>query len=56
MLKGPVQSCDKAGHPVDPSTQSGCNGGGSFICDKQQPWAKNDHTAYGFVAGKVPGN
>lgn len=55
MLSGPVQSCDLTENVIDINTQSGCNGGGAYMCSKQQPQVIDSKTAIGFVAAKVPG-
>ncbi len=48
----------KDGHTLDHRGdlgKSGCEvgAGGSFMCANQQPWAVNDHLAYGFAAAHV---
>ena len=52
--KGPsstVATCSKdGGNVIGNNDQSGCNGGPSFTCNNQQPWAKDDNLAYGFAA------
>ncbi|KAI4219998.1 MAG: hypothetical protein LQ349_008201, partial [Xanthoria aureola] len=48
-----VKTCDINDKPLanGVTAQSGCqNGGTSFMCSDQSPWAINDNLAYGFAA------
>ena len=36
--------------------KSGCDGGGSYVCNSNQPFAVNDNLAYGFAAAAISGN
>ncbi|KAL8732963.1 MAG: hypothetical protein Q9166_002361 [cf. Caloplaca sp. 2 TL-2023] len=51
-LTSPVKTCDINDQPLanGATVQSGCNGGVSFMCSDQSPWAVNDNLAYGFAA------
>ncbi|KAL8803275.1 MAG: hypothetical protein Q9200_006285 [Gallowayella weberi] len=52
-LTAPVKTCDIKDKPLanGVTAQSGCqNGGTSFMCSDQSPWAINDKLAYGFAA------
>ncbi|MGH7960512.1 MAG: hypothetical protein ACRERD_01645 [Candidatus Binatia bacterium] len=52
----PAQTCDKNDNPLnDPNAQSGCQGGNSFACTNNSPWAVNDSLAYGFAATTING-
>lgn len=44
----PVLSCSADDKPADIEAGTGCNGGTSFLCNNQQPWAVNDTFSYGF--------
>ena len=49
-----MKTCARDGvATVDVNAQSGCNGGGAYVCHDQQPWAVNDNLAYGFAAATV---
>ena len=53
-VHSPVKTCAKDGvSKVDVNAQSGCNGGGAYVCNDQQPWAVNDNLAYGFAAATI---
>lgn len=46
----PVLSCGIDEKPIDNTDAgTGCNGGGAFLCNNQQPWAVNDTFSYGFA-------
>ncbi|KAI4225403.1 MAG: hypothetical protein L6R36_003945 [Xanthoria steineri] len=52
-LTSTVKTCDINDKPLanGVTAQSGCqNGGTSFMCSDQSPWAINDNLAYGFAA------
>ncbi|KAI4169141.1 MAG: hypothetical protein LQ348_007342, partial [Seirophora lacunosa] len=51
-MTSPVKTCDINDQPLADgvTAQSGCNGGTSFMCSSQSPWAINDNLAYGFAA------
>ncbi|KAG4075111.1 hypothetical protein HA402_013513 [Bradysia odoriphaga] len=54
--KKPVTTCAADGvTPVGDNVQSACNGGSSYTCNNNQPWAVNSNLAYGFVAGRITG-
>lgn len=55
LLFGPVQTCDTTGSIADPTTESGCNGGNSYMCARHQPRILNANTAIGFVSARIPG-
>ena len=38
---------------VDVNTQSGCNGGGGFMCNNQQPWNVSATLSYGYAAAHI---
>ena len=51
-----VLSCDKNSKPqLDALAGTGCNGGNSFACPSNAPWAVNDTFSYGFVGAYVKG-
>ncbi|KAI4187138.1 MAG: hypothetical protein L6R41_003003 [Letrouitia leprolyta] len=51
-ITSPVKTCDINDKPLanGVTAQSGCNGGTSFMCSSQAPWAVNNNLAYGFAA------
>ncbi|KAK2028927.1 family 45 glycosyl hydrolase [Colletotrichum zoysiae] len=58
QVSEPVRTCnknDKWPTPLNPNTQSGCNGGDAYTCSNNGPWAVNDNLAYGFAAAKLAG-
>lgn len=62
-VSSPVKECtawnNGAGNQSIPSfnnAQSGCNGGTSYTCTGQQPWAIDANTAYGFAAAYISGS
>lgn len=44
----PVLSCSADDKPAGIEAGTGCNGGSSYQCSNQQPWAVNDTFSYGF--------
>jgi hypothetical protein len=55
-FSAPVQSCAKNGRDaVDVNAANGCDGGPSYACNSNQPWAINDNLAYGFAAAHLTG-
>ncbi|KAF5008016.1 hypothetical protein FDECE_5700 [Fusarium decemcellulare] len=55
-VSAPVLTCDKNDNPIsDANTKSGCDGGSSYTCSNNSPWAVNDNLAYGFAATKLSG-
>ncbi|KAM5353659.1 hypothetical protein ACJ41O_000309 [Fusarium nematophilum] len=55
-VSAPVLTCDKNDNPIsDANAVSGCNGGTSYTCSNNSPWAVNDNLAYGFAATKLSG-
>jgi len=56
-VTSPVTTCAKDGFSVlsDRNAQSGCDGGGAYVCNNQQPFAVNDNLAYGFAAASISG-
>ncbi|KAG2207511.1 RlpA-like double-psi beta-barrel-protein domain-containing protein-containing protein [Mucor mucedo] len=56
-VTSPVKSCAKNGVTVlGNNVQSGCAGGGAYVCNNNQPWAVNDNLAYGFAAASIAGS
>jgi hypothetical protein len=56
-VSAPVTACSLDGlTPADPNAQSGCNGGTSYMCNNQQPFAINSTLAYGFAAASIAGS
>ncbi|CAD5211914.1 unnamed protein product [Bursaphelenchus xylophilus] len=57
LKQGPSKTCDVNDKPLSDggNTQSGCNGGGSYACSTDQPWAVDDNLSYGFAAVKLAG-
>jgi hypothetical protein len=52
----PVTSCDASDNPLtNYNAVSGCNGGSTYMCSSQQPWAVSDTLAYGFAATSISG-
>ncbi|KAI4175895.1 MAG: hypothetical protein LQ346_008000 [Caloplaca aetnensis] len=51
-ITSPVKTCNINDEPLADSVnaKSGCEGGTSFMCSSQAPWAVNDNLAYGFAA------
>lgn len=50
----PIKSCSKDGHSqIDKNEKSGCDGGKSYMCLDQTPWAVNDQLSYGFASAKI---
>ncbi|KAL8745276.1 MAG: hypothetical protein Q9190_002582 [Brigantiaea leucoxantha] len=51
-ITSPVKTCDIKDQPLADSSdaKSGCEGGTSFMCSDQSPWAVDANTAYGFAA------
>jgi hypothetical protein len=45
----PVLSCTSDDKPTDTKAGTGCNGGSSYQCSNQQPWAVNDTLSYGYA-------
>ncbi|KAI4271014.1 MAG: hypothetical protein LQ337_006310 [Flavoplaca oasis] len=45
-----VSAVDDSGSANGVTAQSGCQGGSSFACSDQSPWAVSDDLAYGFAA------
>ncbi|CAD6446395.1 d89ecf3c-88e0-40ef-93fe-ec863e1b6826 [Sclerotinia trifoliorum] len=55
---GPVGTCDIHDSPLsDPTANavSGCDGGSSYMCSDQSPWAVTDDLAYGYAAVNIAG-
>jgi hypothetical protein len=40
---------------LDNNLISGCEGGPTYTCEDQTPWAVDDVTAYGYAAANIPG-
>lgn len=58
LQQGPLKTCDKDDNPLNDggNTKSGCdNGGNSFMCSNQSPWAVDDNLAYGWAAVRING-
>ncbi|KAL8894706.1 MAG: hypothetical protein Q9207_008434, partial [Kuettlingeria erythrocarpa] len=51
-ITSPVKTCNINDEPLSDgvNAKSGCEGGTSFMCSSQAPWAINDNLAYGFAA------
>jgi hypothetical protein len=55
-VSSPVAACKADGKTIsDVNDQSGCNGGNSYMCSNQQPFAVNSTLAFGFVAASMIG-
>ena len=55
-VNSPVKACLADGvTAADVNAQSGCNGGNSYMCSNQQPFAVNSTLAYGFAAASMIG-
>jgi len=55
-VSSPVSTCSASGSILsDPDAKSGCDGGESYMCTDQQPWAVNDQLSYGFAAASISG-
>ncbi|CEG82705.1 Putative Endo-glucanase RCE2 [Rhizopus microsporus] len=55
-VSSPVRTCAKNGVSIiGNNVQSGCAGGGAFVCNNNQPWVVNNNLAYGFAAARIPG-
>ncbi|TGO33806.1 hypothetical protein BHYA_0226g00130 [Botrytis hyacinthi] len=55
---GPVGTCDVKDSPLSDPTAvavSGCDGGNSYMCSDQSPWAVSDDLAYGYAAVNIAG-
>ncbi|KAF7915141.1 hypothetical protein BELL_0042g00260 [Botrytis elliptica] len=55
---GPVGTCDVNDSPLSDPTAvavSGCDGGNSYMCSDQSPWAVSDDLAYGYAAVNIAG-
>ncbi|KAI9835488.1 MAG: hypothetical protein M1837_003780 [Sclerophora amabilis] len=57
-VTNPVRTCDVNDNPLaDPGVKSGCeDGGNSYMCSDNSPWAVNDHLSYGFAAASIAGS
>jgi hypothetical protein len=52
----PVTSCDANDNPItNYNAVSGCDGGSTYMCSTQQPWAISETEAYGFAATTISG-
>jgi hypothetical protein len=52
----PVTSCDANDNPItNYNAVSGCDGGSTYMCSTQQPWAISATEAYGFAATTISG-
>ncbi|KAF5103374.1 hypothetical protein D0Z03_000223 [Geotrichum reessii] len=55
-VSSPVAACGADGKTISGvNDQSGCNGGNSYMCSNQQPFAINSTLAFGFVAASMAG-
>ena len=55
-ISTPVQTCNINDQPLNnPNEDSGCAGGGSYMCSDQTPFAIDDQLAYGFAAVNIAG-
>ncbi|EJP70787.1 K-family cellulase [Beauveria bassiana ARSEF 2860] len=51
-----AQTCSAGNHPLnDANLKSGCDGGPSYACANNQPWAVNSKLSYGFAATAING-
>ncbi|ORY21349.1 glycoside hydrolase, partial [Neocallimastix californiae] len=51
-----IKLCAADGSPLlDNNLISGCEGGPTYTCEDQTPWAVDDVTAYGYAAANIPG-
>ncbi|KAM3067230.1 hypothetical protein ACMFMG_005404 [Clarireedia jacksonii] len=52
----PVSTCDVKDSPLaDSNAVNGCNGGSSYMCTDQSPYAVTDDLAYGYAAVNIAG-
>ncbi len=56
----PVATCGKDGDTIlDPNSVNACGGGGNggptWTCNNNQPWAINDNLSFGFAAASIAG-
>ncbi|WP_373371911.1 hypothetical protein [Archangium lansingense] len=56
-VNAPVGACAKDGKTVlsDRNAQNACQGGPSYMCNKNQPWAADATRSYGFAAAALMG-
>ncbi|KAI9497831.1 RlpA-like double-psi beta-barrel-protein domain-containing protein-containing protein, partial [Zychaea mexicana] len=55
-VSSPVSVCAADGVTLaDANEQSGCNGGGGYMCTDNQPWEVNENLSYGFAAASIAG-
>ncbi|PQE16309.1 glycoside hydrolase family 45 protein [Rutstroemia sp. NJR-2017a WRK4] len=53
---GPVGTCDVKDSPLtDSNAVNGCDGGSSYMCSDQSPYAVTDDLAYGYAAVNIAG-
>lgn len=58
LLSGstPVTTCDISNNPLtDANAASGCDGGTSYQCSNESPWAVSDDLSYGYAAVNIAG-
>ena len=56
-LEEKVQTCDIDNKPLlDTQQFTGCNGGNSYLCANNSPWAVNETFSYGFVGAFMKNN
>ena len=49
-----MKTCARDGiTSVDVNAQSGCNGGGAYMCNNQQPWNVSSTLSYGYAAAYI---
>jgi hypothetical protein len=52
----PVGTCDVKDSPLtDSNAVNGCDGGSSYMCSDQSPYAVTDDLAYGYAAVNIAG-
>ncbi|KAF9023282.1 hypothetical protein BDZ89DRAFT_955811 [Hymenopellis radicata] len=55
-VNAPVRTCDANQNVLsDPDAGTGCDGGPSFACADNSPWAVDENMAYGFAATHISG-
>lgn len=55
-VSNPVLTCDANDNPItNADTKSGCDGGSSYTCASNSPWAISDALSYGFAATSING-
>jgi hypothetical protein len=55
QVSHPVNTCNKQDQYIGFNDANACDGGESYACSNQTPWAVDDNLAYGFAAAKLAG-